>query len=305
MELRHLRCFLALAEELHFGRAAEKVHVDQSPFSRTIKELEEELGAQLFTRNTRNTRLTLAGKAFLERVPRIFAALDQARDGVQSAANGFHGQLRIALSDCITPSRLSTLLAQCRDEDPEIEVRLFEVPLSQQLKGLHDDLYDVGFSMVGAVGDGIVAIPAWQDELMVVMHSRHPLLDYRRVPLEKVLEQRLVLGDPATCLGYTQQVDHFLQKRDEELLIRQRVASFDAMMVLVSAGLAVGFAGAAHIAFNREPGVKGRQLAGAPHMLTTYLLRRDAEPSPMLVRFMERVVKLDAAGVESAADDSQ
>lgn len=105
MELRHLRCFLALAEELHFGRAAEKVHVDQSPFSRTIKELEEELGAQLFTRNTRNTRLTLAGKAFLERVPRIFAALDQARDGVQSAANGFHGQLRVALSDCITPSR--------------------------------------------------------------------------------------------------------------------------------------------------------------------------------------------------------
>lgn len=304
MELRHLRCFLALAEELHFGRAAEKVHVDQSPFSRTIKELEEELGAPLFTRNTRNTRLTHPGKAFQERVPRIFAALEQARDGAQSAANGFHGQLRVALSDCITPSRLSTLLAQYREEDPEIEVRLFEVPLSQQIKGLHDDLYDIGFSMVDAVGEGIVAIPAWQDELMVAMHSRHPLLDYRRVPLDKVLEQRLVLGDPAACLGYTQQVDRFLQKRDEELLIRQRVASFDVMMVLVSAGLAVGFAGAAHIAFNREPGVKGRQLAGVPHMLTTYLLRRNAEPSPMLARFMERVARINAAGGESADDDA-
>ncbi|WP_163362573.1 LysR family transcriptional regulator, partial [Escherichia coli] len=72
MELRHLRCFIAVAEELHFGRAAEKLHIDQSPLSRTIKEIEEELGAQLFTRTTRSTRLTFAGMAFLERVPRIF-----------------------------------------------------------------------------------------------------------------------------------------------------------------------------------------------------------------------------------------
>ena len=145
MELRHLRCFIAVAEELHFGRAAEKLHIDQSPLSRTIKEIEEELGAQLFTRTTRSTRLTFAGMAFLERVPRIFEALKQACDGVKSAASGFQGQLRIALSDGITPSRMPTLLARSREEDPEIDIRLFEVPLDQQIKGLHDDLYDVGF----------------------------------------------------------------------------------------------------------------------------------------------------------------
>ena len=114
MELRHLRCFVAVAEELHFARAAEKLHIDQSPLSRTIRELEDEFGTRLFTRTTRSTRLTHAGKVFLERVPRIFAALEQARDGVKSAANGFHGQLRIALSDGITPSRLPTLLARSR-----------------------------------------------------------------------------------------------------------------------------------------------------------------------------------------------
>lgn len=158
MELRHLRCFIAVAEELHFGRAAEKLHIDQSPLSRTIKEIEEELGAQLFTRTTRSTRLTFAGMAFLERVPRIFEALKQACDGVKSAASGFQGQLRIALSDGITPSRMPTLLARCREEDPEIDIRLFEMPLDQQIKGLHDDLYDVGFSMAEEVGDGIVEI---------------------------------------------------------------------------------------------------------------------------------------------------
>ena len=114
MELRHLRCFLAVAEELHFARAAEKLHIEQSPLSRTIKELEADVGEQLFIRTSRSTRLTRAGKLFLEHVPRIFTALQQARDSVKAAANGFHAQLRIALSDGITPSRLPTLLALCR-----------------------------------------------------------------------------------------------------------------------------------------------------------------------------------------------
>ncbi|MGV8295014.1 LysR family transcriptional regulator, partial [Pseudomonas aeruginosa] len=90
--------------------------------SRTIKELEEELGARLFIRTTRSTQLTRAGRQLLEHVPRIFTALDQARGGVKSATNGFLGQLRIALSDGVTPTRLSTLLARCREEDPEVEM---------------------------------------------------------------------------------------------------------------------------------------------------------------------------------------
>lgn len=112
MELRHLRCFLAVAEELHFARAAERLHIKQSPLSRAIKELEEELGVALFARTTPSTRLTRTGKLFSDHVPRVFAALQQARDSVKVAANGFHGQLRIALSDGITPSRLPACIAR-------------------------------------------------------------------------------------------------------------------------------------------------------------------------------------------------
>lgn len=176
MELRHLRCFLAVSEELHFARAAEKLHIEQSPLSRAIKELEEELGVILFARTTRSTRLTRAGKLFLEHVPRVLTALQQARDSVKAAANGFHGQLRVALSDGITPARLSALLVLCRQEEPEVEIRFFEIPLSQQIKGLHDDLYDVGFAQSKEVGDGITALPAWSDPLMVAVPARHPLL---------------------------------------------------------------------------------------------------------------------------------
>ena len=292
MEFRHLRYFLAVAEELHFARAAERLHIEQSPLSRAIRDLEEELGAQLFVRTSRSTRLTLAGKLLMENAPRVLLALDQARESVKAAANGFHGRLRVALSDGITPSRLPALLARCREEDPEIEIRLFEVPLAQQLSGLRDDLYDVGFSMADEVGDGIIIEPAWEDELMVAMPARHELLAHRRVPLDEVLQHPLVLGDPAVCEGHAKQIDRILRKQDREPLIEQYVATFDVMMTFVSAGLALGLAGAAHIASSREPGVVGRPLAGKSPMLTTYLLRRDAEPSQALARFIERVEAL-------------
>lgn len=293
MELRHLRCFLAVAEELHFARAAERLHIEQSPLSRAIKELEEDLGAQLFVRTTRSTRLTRAGKLFLEHVPRVFTALQQARDSVKAAANGFHSQLRVALSDGIPPSRFSTFLALCREEEPEIEIRLFEVPLAQQIKGLHDDLYDVGFARSDEVGDGIIAEAVWDDPLVVAVPARHPLLTYKRIPLEEVLRHPLVLADPHACEGYSRQIERVLRQVDQEPLIAERVASCDLMMAMVAAGFALGLAGASQIVASREQGVVARPLAGRTPMLTTYLLRLDNEPSEVMARFIERTSSLE------------
>lgn len=293
MELRHLRCFLAVAEELHFARAAERLHIEQSPLSRTIKELEEDLGEQLFIRTSRSTRLTRAGRLFLEHVPRIFTALQQARDSVQAAANGFHGQLRIALSDGITPSRLPALLAMCRQEEPEVDIRLFEVPLSQQIKGLHDDLYDVGFAQSDQVGEGIATEAVWSDPLRVAVPARHPLLKHKRIPLEELLRYPLVLCDPQACEGYAQQMERVLRCAEMEPLIAERLTSFDLMMALVSAGFALGLAGASHIESSREPGVVARPLAGRSPMITTYLLRREAETSEVIFRFIDRVLAIE------------
>nr|WP_321270456.1 LysR substrate-binding domain-containing protein [Alcaligenes faecalis] len=293
MEFRHLRCFLAVAEELHFARAAERLHIEQSPLSRTIKELEEDLGEQLFIRTSRSTRLTRAGKLFLEHVPRIFTALQQARDSVQAAANGFHGQLRIALSDGITPSRLPALLAMCRQEEPEVDIRLCEVPLSQQIKGLHDDLYDVGFAQSDEVGEGIAAYAVWRDPLMVAVPARHPLLKHKRIPLEEMMRYPLVLCDPLAYEGHARQIERVLRHSDMEPLIAERVSSSDLMMALVSAGFALGLTGAPHISSSREPGVVARPLAGRSPVLTTYLLHREGESSEVVFRFIERVQAID------------
>lgn len=294
MELRHLKYFLAVAEELRFARAAEKLHIEQSPLSRAIKELEEELGVVLFARTTRNTRLTRAGKLFLEHVRRVLAAVEQARESVKAAANGFHGQLRVALSDGITPSRLSALLVLCRQEEPEVEIRFFEVPLSQQIKGLHSDLCDVGFAQSNEVGDGIITIPAWSDTLMVAVPARHPLLAHKRIPLDELLRYPLVLCDPQVCEGHAKHVERVLRRTEMEPLIAERVASCDLMMALVSAGFALGLAGAAHIAASREQGVVARPLAQRVPPLTTYLLHLDHDSSDELARFIERVQTIES-----------
>lgn len=111
MELRHLRYFIVVAEELHFARAAARLHIEQSPLSRAIKDLEVDLAVQLFERTTRSTRLTWAGEVFRGEAQRVLSTLDQATVSAKAAAEVYRGTLRIALSDGVALPRLAFLLA--------------------------------------------------------------------------------------------------------------------------------------------------------------------------------------------------
>lgn len=288
MELRHLRCFIAVAEELHFARAAERLHIEQSPLSRAIKELEADLGVRLFERTTRSTRLTWAGQVFLEDVRRVFTTIDQAKASVKAAATGYRGILRIALSDSVAQPRLAALLAQCRDEEPEVEIRLFEKPLSQQVKGLRSGLYDAGLAQTADVGKGIIAEPVWSDALVVAVPARHPLLAHKRIPLDEVLRYPLVLCQLEMCEGYCRQIETVLRAADTRPIVAEYVATLDLMMTLVTAGYGLGFASASQIPVCRHQEVIARPLAGLAPMLTTYLLRPDVDPSEQLNRFINR-----------------
>jgi len=170
-----------------------------------------------------------------------------------------------------------------------IEIRFFEVPLSQQIKGLHEDLYDVGFAQSDDVGDGIIALPVWRDALMVAVPARHPLLTYKCIPLDELLRYPLVLADSQIYEGYAKHVERILRQTDIEPLIAERVASCDLMMVLVAAGFALGLAGESYIAASHESGVVSRPLALRVPPLTTWLLRPASNSSEVLARFIERV----------------
>lgn len=289
MEFRHLRCFLAVAEELHFTRAAERLHIEQSPLSRTIRQLEDDLGVRLFERNSHGTHLTWPGQVFLEEARRVLAAAEQARASARAAATGYRGFLRIALSDGIALPHLSALLVRCREEAPEVEIRLSEVPLAQQLKGLRDGQYDAGFAKAEDPGDGLVALPAWSESLVIAVPARHPLLVYRELPLAEVLRYPLVLCDPDACEGCSRQVNKVLRAADREPEVAEQVATHELMLTLVAAGYGLGLTTETQLMMCRHPEIVVRSLAGEPPLLATYLLRRDEEPAEQLAGFIGRL----------------
>jgi DNA-binding transcriptional LysR family regulator len=181
-------------------------------------------------------------------------------------------------------------LAQCRQEEPDVDIRLFEVPLSKQIRGLHEDLYDVGFAQSAEVGDGILALPAWSDPLVVAVPAKHPLLKHKRVPLREVLRYPLVMCDVRTYEGYSRQIARILRAEDMDPLIAEEVSSLDLMMTLVAAGYALALVGSSQLAACRSLDVIGRPLAARSSELATYILRCDTGPSERLSRFIERVI---------------
>lgn len=290
MELRHLRCFVVLAEELHFTRAAERLHIEQPPLSRTIKELEDELGVVLFDRDRRGTRLTAAGAAFLQDTRRLFTVLEQARENAKAVASGLRGSLRIAVSDGATDPRLSAFLARCRAEEPEIEIRMFEVPLAEQVRGLRSGDFTIGFAHTADVGDGIVAEPIWRDPLVIALPARHALLVHKKVPLPELRGHPLVLCDPQVCEGYCRELTRLLQTLEHKLNVVEEVSSLDMLLTLVGAGYGIGFITATKNSTSQRPDVVIRPLALDSAVITTYLLRPESDSPPAsLERFIDRL----------------
>lgn len=288
MELRLLRYFIAVAEELHLARAAERLGIEQSPVSRAMRDLERLLDVQLFDRSRRQTKLTWAGQVFLGECRRVLATVEQAVRSARLAAQGYQGYLRIGIWDSMAQPRIATLLARSREDEPELEIRVFELPFAQQVKGLQHDLLDIGFALSATVPDGLVAEPAWTDPLSVIVPARHPLLAHVQVPLKEALKFPLVLCHPESGSGCRHQIQAVLQDAAMPLKLVDEVTSLGVLLTLVGAGYGIGFAVASQVQTLQRPDIFIRPLTGKPPMLFTYLLRRQGEPPEPMKRFMER-----------------
>lgn len=300
MNIRHLRCFVAVAEELHFGRAARRLHIEQSPLSRVIRKLEESLGTTLLERNPRGIRLTASGQVLLKEARRLLRVCEQARHKTQAASAERRACLRIALSDGIAQARLSALLAMYRCEAPEVDIRLFEVPLSRLLAGLKDDLYDVGLAVADKHEADIVSQPAWRDPLVVALPSRHPLLAHQQIPLEEVVSYPLILCHPQVCEGCGQRLDQLLGTVDVRPVVAEYVTTHDLMVALVAAGYGIGFSSAAHLPACRRGDVVARPLDCPMALLTTYLLRSAQKAEDELSGFIERASRVGEMPLDAA-----
>ncbi|MFJ9898413.1 LysR substrate-binding domain-containing protein [Streptomyces sp. NPDC091280] len=182
MELRQVRYFLAVAEELHFGRAAGRLRVVQPTVSQQVRRLERELGLELFDRTTRNVTLTAAGHAFLPRARAIVAAEEAALETMVSLRADRLATLRVGTSTGLG-TRLERLLADIEHHAPEITVELHSAPPAARLQQVRDGALDAAFVRGVGQSPGLDLIPVWRDELVVALPASHPLAARERVEI--------------------------------------------------------------------------------------------------------------------------
>ena len=174
VELRQLTYFVAVAEELSFGRAAERLHIVQPAVSQQIRRLERELGVPLFDRSSRHVGLTAAGERLLPEARAVLAAARRARQIATGIAAGAEGILRVGTSQGLG-ERLDHVLEQLRRIAPCLQVRLVSAPGAERIARVRSGELDAAFVRAVTTAAGVELLPVWQDPLTVALPATHPL----------------------------------------------------------------------------------------------------------------------------------
>lgn len=287
MDLRQLSHFIAVAEELHFTRAAERAGIEQSPLSRSIKKLEARLGVELFDRTTRTTRLTPAGEKLLHHARALLAAADEARVDVCSANGNGAGHLHVGICDGVPLPRVARLLAAVRQKDPRVCVHVHEMPMTQKVHELRSGFLDAALAPESGYGRGIVCEPVWQDPPVALIPSNHPLAVKEKLALADVVDEPLVLSRPDTGLGHSCQIEQILRAAKTTPNIVDRTTTVRMLVMLVFAGYGVGIATAAQIEAVGSDDLALCPLVDAQTKVKTWLMMREEAPAEPLARFVE------------------
>lgn len=295
MELRQLRYFVAVAEELHFGRAADRLGIAQPPLSRQIQRLESELGFELFDRSRRRIELRPAGVVLLERARDVLEQLDEAVREARRTSSGKRGRVVVGYPSSLAYSGLVGLLRAFRSEFPDVELSVRELPLAEQMEGLKNGQLDVGF-VRGPVDDRELAYECMRREpLMLALPADHPLTTRSTLTLESVADEPFVFFPRVRAPAFFDLLLALCQKAGFTPQIRHEAPQADVLS-MVAAGFGITILPAS-VRESRRADVAFRPFAGAP--LTELLLAwRAGEGSPARQAFIDVVrrvgVRLEA-----------
>ena len=242
IELRHLRYFIAVAETLHFGRAAEKLHISQPPLSQQIQILEQQVGAQLLERNNRNVRLTPAGRQFLEQAWLIIEQVNQAADRAARIHRGELGEITIGFTSS-TPfiKRISASLLAFRQQHPDIHIQMVETNTKQQIEPLLNGKFDMGVMRNTPLPDGLDYQLLFREPLVAVVHEDHPLnrVTGGTISLRQLASEPFVFFDRKVGTALYDETLLLLKRFAITPYITQEVGEAMTIIGLVSAGLGV------------------------------------------------------------------
>lgn len=292
MELRHLRYFIAVAEEQHFTRAAQRLHMAQPPLSQAIRQLESELGVQLLQRSTRSVALTPAGQAYLERARDILDELGDASEHARRVAAGAVGRLVIGCVGSATYSLLPQLSRGLARELPGVDFAFRgELLVPDQVAALRSGAIDVALLRPPVTDLGLTVEPLRKDRLVVALPEAHSLASKDRVRLKQLANTDLIVHSADRRSVMYDVVLGLLHDAGVESHIRHEVGETSTLITLVAGGLGVAVVPEPVRALRLE-GVVYRPLVQPATTVPLAVARRTDRQEPHLVRTVDVIREL-------------
>lgn len=297
MELRQLRYLQVLAEELHFGRAAQRLGIAQPALTQQIQSLERDLGARLFQRTKRSVHLTIAGRLTLEQATRTLEQAERTATVARKAGRGEQGSVEIGyVGSAAFSGILSQITSDYRKTNPDIELHLHELDITQQVDDVHNGRIDVGLIRppVRQWPDGMTSLTLSREPIIVALPKGHPLSRRRAVPLAALANESFITTYFEEGVGFHAQVAAMCRAAELTPRITQRGRQFAAITSLVGAGLGVAFVPDT-LRNLRVPNVIYRPLEGAKGTSDLALIFRRSEQAPAVVSFIARAKQFTRA----------
>jgi LysR family transcriptional regulator, benzoate and cis,cis-muconate-responsive activator of ben and cat genes len=292
-EVRLLRYFLAVAEELNFTRAAERLGIAQPALSAQIRQLEAQLGVRLLERTTRSVRLTDAGELVQQRGPAALAALAEVWETARRAGRGQAGRLRVAYSPSAGYETAPTLMAALRERHPEIEIAAEMLPTPEIVRAVRDGRVEVGVGRSAAPAEGVRLRTVRLEPLGVLVPVDHPLAAHADVELAEVAEHPILMHPRAANPVQFDLVGELFRRAGLTPRFVARDVAFDPSQRMIREGRAIGLAGSSS-ADGVVAGLRWIPLADTTTRLVMALVLPADERSPVADRF-ERVAVATAA----------
>ncbi|MFQ6348742.1 LysR substrate-binding domain-containing protein [Pseudomonas sp. R11F] len=293
MELRHLRYFIAVAEELHFGRAAQVLGISQPPLSQQIQALEQEVGARLFERTNRRVELSEAGRLFLQEARLVLAQVDKAADVARRAQSGELGELKIGFtSSAPFNSSIPQAIFAFRQAFPAVHLNLQEMSSTEVAESLVDESIQVGLMRPLPLPDSLGVIELMREPLVAVLNAGHPLVygSERGLHLAQLAQEPFVFFPRTYGSGLYAQLLNLARDAGFSPHFAQEAGEAMTIIGLVAAGLGVSVLPASYQRI-RIDGVVYRTLLDQEAVTAVWLVQRKGVQSPMAKAFVELLTR--------------
>lgn len=307
MRKQYLQCFLVLAEEQHYHRAAERLKIAQPLLSLAIKRLEAELGVQLFVRTQRHTKITEVGARLVPDARRVLNAYAELQRNATRVTDAVEHRIRLGLSGMtvgLAHPRLDALLGHVREALTDIDLYVTECEYGPLIRGLRDGTLDVGITVGNVRAEDLVIQRLWHDPLWAVVPAAHPLAETEVITREALRSSNLIVCHPESDHGASEQLRAAIAEKIVEPRIAQYASSIQGMLAMVAAGFGVSFITESQIARNPRADVRYMQIEQCEVEFYTLALYRGGGLRLEDRRFLEAVREfLDTALDDDAVAD--